>query len=66
MAAQSESRILSWSEAKAVADAVFRDLSKNHDPGFVRMVIRALERQLNADEKRKKSDSTVRQPLEDP
>lgn len=44
---------MSWSEAKTVADAVFRDLSVKHDPGFVRMVIRALERQLNADEKAK-------------
>ena len=40
----------------AIAEQFYRELREQHDPGFVRMVIRALERILNRDERKNKTD----------
>ncbi len=41
---------MSWKAASEIADKIFTDLRAEHEPGFVRMVIRALTRKLNRDE----------------
>jgi hypothetical protein len=54
---------MSWQEAKTKAEAVYADLRKNHDYGFVGMVIDALKR-LHVRGKAKKSEkeNTPRSP----
>jgi hypothetical protein len=54
---------MSWQEAKTKAEAVYTDIRKNHNYGFVGMVIDALKR-LHVREKPKKSkkENTPRSP----
>lgn len=42
---------MSWKTAQTVADKVYRELRGEFQPGMVRMIIRALTRELNRDEK---------------
>lgn len=42
---------MSWREAQKDAEEIYTGLRAQHDAGFVRMVIRALERILNRDER---------------
>jgi hypothetical protein len=46
---------MSWKEATTVAQRIYDDLRAQHDPGFVRMVIRALTRILNRAEKKQEA-----------
>lgn len=42
---------MSWSEAQATARELYTQLRAKHPPGYLRMVLRALERLLNAEER---------------
>lgn len=44
---------MSWKLAQEKADKVYDGLVIEHKPGFIRMVIRALERKLNREERAK-------------
>lgn len=46
---------MSWKAAQAEADRIYADVRARHPAGFVRMVIRALERKLNREEKARAS-----------
>lgn len=42
---------MSWAQAKTVAEKIYTELRANHSPGFIRIVVRALDRLLNAEKK---------------
>lgn len=42
---------MSWSDAQATARELYTQLRAKHPPGYLRMVLRALERLLNAEER---------------
>lgn len=47
---------MSWREAHTIAEKFYRELRTQHAPGFIRMVIRALLRMLNRDERKKNAN----------
>jgi hypothetical protein len=53
---------MSWSQAQAVAAKIYAELRKEHSPGFVRMILRALERLVNAEEKNNGSQPSNHAP----
>lgn len=58
---------MSWKLAQDKAGRIYTGLATEHKPGFIRMVIRALERHLNREERQKAGfqDAKIDPPFQD-
>lgn len=46
---------MSWRAAQDIAAKIYAELRREHSPAFIRMVVRALDRLLNAEHRNDKT-----------